>query len=175
MDHNITLRRNIKTTDNTSTSLLQLQLPEQALCWLIHLISHHPSLKYDINQLKVQAPIYLNFFLEPLFHKRSQENFTFLTNLLEGLKRTKDKIDPELPNIRLVAEIAIRLVKERSDKTAWKYTGSKSSDIFVPMELFTLPQDGEMKEIEESNKDFALAVSTVSLHPEKEKLIVKIT
>jgi len=139
---NVKIRRDfVKSTDHI-TSALQFNLPENALSYLIHLLAHHKEFHASQESLLKQSARYLDFFLEHIFQS---DNFSFLVNILDGIKHTKDAQDPNSKNIYILAELALKLVKNKSESKSWNQTGVQTNaDYYLPQRLYQLPTKSEM-------------------------------
>ncbi|GIZ01730.1 sister chromatid cohesion protein PDS5 homolog B [Caerostris extrusa] len=106
------LKDNIK---NNLANNEPLHLPDYALQYAVHLLAHAPFLREYNNVpslLKVQKC--LSFFLEPLILKNIGYSFSFFKRLLEDIKQTKDKQDPENTEVNLklyaVSDLALNIL-----------------------------------------------------------------
>lgn len=111
-------------------------LPEYSLPYLVHLLAHHPDFDHKSNESLLECKEYLWYFLEPLLGAKA-ENYSFLKKLLENIKRTKDKLDPEnmTTNERLyaVCDLAIACIMQKTHTFTLK---DFPGNLVLPKKLF---------------------------------------
>ncbi|GIY28879.1 sister chromatid cohesion protein PDS5 homolog B [Caerostris darwini] len=112
---NIKKRRDLISNGTLSPNNEPLHLPDYALQYAVHLLAHAPFLREYNNVpslLKVQKC--LSFFLETLILKNIGYSFSFFKRLLEDIKQTKDKQDPENAEVNLklyaVSDLALNIL-----------------------------------------------------------------
>ena len=107
-------------------------LPEFALTFVIHLLAHLPHLS-ESKELMERAPVYLEFFLDEIF---KADNYWFLAQLIASILQCKDAQDPTISNTRMIGEIAMKIVRKKSEKKHWDEKKLFLGDIMLPKALY---------------------------------------
>lgn len=91
---NAQTRRDYSKLHSTAAARPYAILPEYSVPYVVHLLAHHPDFNpKDVKSLQ-EVKEYLWFYLEPIMGAKA-ENYSFLKKLLENIKQTRDKQDPD--------------------------------------------------------------------------------
>ncbi|XP_054711226.1 sister chromatid cohesion protein PDS5 homolog B-like [Uloborus diversus] len=114
-------------------------LPDYALPFAIHLLAHAPFFKVynDVpSLLKIKECLWV--LMEPLILKNDNYSFSFFKRLLENIKQTKDKQDPndQETNMRLyaVCDLALNLIMSKTSNFVLK---DFPAEPVLPAKFFT--------------------------------------
>ena len=91
----IKLRQTYMKTNETISNKPTLQaqfMPEYSVPYLVHLLAHHEDIDEDRQNKYENTYRCLSFYLGELY---SANNYSFLMNLLFGIRRTKDAVTPD--------------------------------------------------------------------------------
>jgi len=126
--------------DEQRRALNTLLMPEYAVPYVVHLLSHHPEFpddKTDAGRIKA-VERYLKAFLEPLVHSLGLEadNVSFLLQMFDKISDHKDALDGDTFRAHLLASIGKKCLKKmiKNPDNVKGYPGT----IYLPSNLFEL-------------------------------------
>ncbi|UYV72678.1 PDS5A [Cordylochernes scorpioides] len=116
-------------------------LPDYVVPYMIHLLAHHPSLRqHDDVEPLMKLKDCLWFILEPLITKNDNYSFSFFKKLIENIKQSKDRQNPDdvVANNKLyaVCDLALGLILSKTTNFVYK---DFPVEPVVPTKLFTEP------------------------------------
>ncbi|UYV72676.1 PDS5A [Cordylochernes scorpioides] len=157
----------------TQAAKLYNTLPDYVVPYMIHLLAHHPSLRqHDDVEPLMKLKDCLWFILEPLITKNDNYSFSFFKKLIENIKQSKDRQNPDdvVANNKLyaVCDLALGLILSKTTNFVYK---DFPVEPVVPTKLFTEPDKVRPKSVL-NNKSY-LPPELISTLPKKSRLEVE--